>query len=164
MLDTWFTPCPVHHGVGKGCCPPSSWPHLDAVAKQQSCISLAAPLPPSGTSPGGVCGGFSCQSSPGHSPTEPWEISSVLLGKQVVAVSSGGLSAMASLRLWRGRVGGLSLVISISKGTAVVPCSPLGPPRTTALRRESLCVVRAGAQSERTAAEVPSARLLPSSG
>lgn len=107
------------------------------VAKKQSCISLAAPPPPPGTCPRAICRAFSCQSSPGRFPTEPWEISSVLLGKQVVAVSSRGLSAMASLGLpRRGCVGGLSLVISISKGTAAAPWSPLGPARMTALRWE----------------------------
>lgn len=30
FLDTRYTPCSIHHGAGRVCCPPSNWPDLDA--------------------------------------------------------------------------------------------------------------------------------------
>lgn len=53
---------------------------------------------------------------------------SVLLGKQVVAVGGGGLSAIAPLARHRhGCVGGRPLVIGISKSPSEAPHIPLGP-------------------------------------
>lgn len=96
--------CPIQRGVGKGCCPPSQ---ADLDKAEQQSISPTAPLPPL-LCVLGVCGGSLFRNSLGHFPTEPGEILSVLLDKQVVVLSRRGLSVLASLSLpQQGCVGGL---------------------------------------------------------
>lgn len=67
LLDTLITLCPIHHGVGKECCPPSQTDLGCDVAEQQSCLSPTAPWPPLVHVPG-ACGGSLFQNSLGAFP------------------------------------------------------------------------------------------------